>query len=342
MDRPTVYYGSQVRDLDILNVGQNAMVAVAKLSLATLGNTGVVYGLSATPGSGLNVVVGPGEVYQQAPLEATAISELTQDLAHTIIKQGININATTVSGFAAPGISGQSINYLIQAQYQDLDAGATVLNYFNVATYPAGLPYSGPGNTATAQTTVRKGIVALQVKAGSAATTGTQTTPSPDSGWIGLYAVTVAYGNASIASGQIATYGSNGSGGPLAAIPTNLAAIPAAIQQSQWAAYQDTGVANAYVIAPTPPIATRKAGATRFLVQFSSANTSGCTLNDGLGVVPLYQNSGAALATNYITAGQVSEVVWDGSGYQMVPGPAAWVGNTMTPDAALLMIGAIS
>lgn len=323
VDRPIAYYGSAVRDLDILNLGQSAMVGLAKLTYATLGNIGCTMGLAATGNSSLTVTIGAGEIYQVAPLEATAVSELVQNTTNTIVKQGINLNATNLTGFPAPGTPGQSINYLIEAQYQDLDAGSTLLNYMNVATWPSGAPFTGPGNNSVAQNTVRQGVVSFQVKAGSAATTGTQTTPSPDSGWLGLYAVTVAYGQTTITSGNIATYGQSGSGWPWT-VPTNLPAIPVAFQNSQWVAYPDLGVTNAYVIAPQPPVTSRVVGGTRFLIKFANANTGGSSLNDGLSTVPLYMNNLASLGANYITIGQVSEVMWDGNGYQMVPGPAAW------------------
>lgn len=323
VDRPVAYYGSAVRDLDILNLGQSAMVGLAKLSYATLGNSGCTTGLAASGNSSLTVTVGPGEIYQVAPLEATAVSELIQNTTNTIVKQGINLSSSNVSGFTAPGTPGQSINYLLEAQYQDLDAGSLVLNYMNVATWPAGAPFTGPGNNGVAQNTIRKGVVAFQVKAGSAATTGTQTTPAPDSGWLGLYAVTVAYGQTTITSGNIAAYGQSGSGWPWT-VPTNLPALPAAFQNGQWVAYQDTGVANSYVISPMPPVTARVAGGTKFLVQFAHANTGGSVINDGLGTVQLYMNNQSSLGGNYITIGQVSEIMWDGTGYQLVPGPAAW------------------
>jgi hypothetical protein len=41
------------------------------------------------------------------------------------------------------------------------------------------------------------------VKAGTAATTGTQTTPTPDAGYIPLWVVTVPYGDTSVDAGQI-------------------------------------------------------------------------------------------------------------------------------------------
>jgi hypothetical protein len=47
--------------------------------------------------------------------------------------------------------------------------------------------------------------VQLQVKPGAAAPAGTQTTPAVDTGWVGLYVITVNYGQTAINSSNIAT-----------------------------------------------------------------------------------------------------------------------------------------
>jgi hypothetical protein len=104
----------------------------------------------------------------------------------------------------APVSSGQSIAYLIQAAFSETDATAVVLPYYN-ASNPAS-PYSGPANSGAAQNTQRVQSVFIGVKAGTSATTGTQVTPTPDSGFVGLYVVTVAFGATSIVNANIALY----------------------------------------------------------------------------------------------------------------------------------------
>ncbi len=79
-----------------------------------------------------------------------------------------------------------------------------MLPYYN-ANNPA-QPYTGPSNSGAAQNTQRLQRVQLQLKAGTPANTGTQTTPAVDSGWVGLYVVTVAYGQTTVTSGNISTY----------------------------------------------------------------------------------------------------------------------------------------
>lgn len=197
---------------------QNTMVALAKLTAATLGTSTICNGLSCVPTSpaSMQVMVNPGEIYQLANLESTVCGTLPQDTSHQIVKQGVMLDAfTTANGaLAAPGTSGQSIAYLIQAQYADSDVSIdpttgntpVVLQFYD-ASNPTS-PWSGPNNSGQTSNTFRKGIVSLQVKAGTAATTGSQVTPTPDSGWVGLWVVTVANGQSTITAGNITQYSS--------------------------------------------------------------------------------------------------------------------------------------
>lgn len=202
MDRPIVYPDEGAADTDLLRGWKAAMVAHGWLIQAVLGTNTWVAGCGCTPGTGLTVSVAPGAIFAQEQTDATAYGTLGTDTT-LLMKEGLLLAASVLS-CPAPGTSGQSINYLIEAQYQDVDGGSLVLPYYNSAN-PA-LPYSGPGNTGTSQPTLRQGVLALQVKAGTAATTGSQTTPAPDSGWVGLWVVTVANGAVSISTGNISQY----------------------------------------------------------------------------------------------------------------------------------------
>lgn len=205
MDRPINYPGQVPLETDLLLTNQSVMVGLAKLSQAIFGTGGMAtgFGTTQTVVPSLNVLVAPGEIYSQQNLEATAVSSLPQDTAHLIVKQGILLDAATVA-IAPPGTPGFSINYLIQVAYQDSDSGSTVLPYYN-ASNPA-IAYSGPANSGAAQPTIRKGIAVVSAKPGTAATTGTQTTPAPDAGKLGLFVVTVANGAASIVNANIGVY----------------------------------------------------------------------------------------------------------------------------------------
>lgn len=212
MRRVQTFTGQQVYEWFDTVQAQLSMVGLSKLSAAVLGTSGAINGLTVSPGTGLTVNIAPGEVYQVEPLEATACGTLPANTTYNILKQGIQLATVASSTLAAPTTSGQSINYLIEVQYQDLDlsldptTGVTPLtSQFYNATNPV-MPWSGPNNNGASSNTFRDGVVAIQVVAGTAATTGTQTTPAVTSGWIGIAVVTVAYGAASISGGNIAAY----------------------------------------------------------------------------------------------------------------------------------------
>lgn len=202
MDRVIVYPGQIPLETDVLRTNKFGMLAVAKMAAAMLGTSTVVNGLACVPMSpaSLQVNVNPGEMYSLVNVDATAYSSLAADTTHSILKQGISLDAVTLN-CPAPATGGQSINYLIQATYQDSDTDNTTLPYYN-ASNPS-QAWSGPGNSGTPQSTTRKGAVVISAKAGTAATTGSQTTPAPDSGYTGLWVVTVANGQSTITAGNI-------------------------------------------------------------------------------------------------------------------------------------------
>lgn len=207
MDRQTVYPGQIPLETDLLNTNKNVMIALGKLAGALFGTSTYVNGLSVVPNSpaALNVVVNPGEIYSLANIDGTAYSSLAADTTHSIVKQGIMLDAVTLST-PAPVTAGQSINYLIQAQFSEVDGNAVVLPFYN-ASNPS-QAYSGPNGAGTTNNTQRKGTVVVAAKAGIAATTGSQTTPAPDSGYVGLYVVSVANGQSTVTAGNITQYAS--------------------------------------------------------------------------------------------------------------------------------------
>jgi len=204
LDRQIIYPGQIPLETDLLNTNRNAMIGLSKFSGALIGTQTVASGLACTPNSpaALNVVVGPGELYSLQNLDGTAYSSLAADTTHQIVKQGILLDAVTLA-CPAPVTAGFSVNYLIEAAYQDVDTTSVALPYYNAAN--PSQAYSGPGNSGVSQATQRKGTVVLTAKAGTAATTGTQTTPAPDAGNVGLFIVTVANGQSTITSTSIST-----------------------------------------------------------------------------------------------------------------------------------------
>jgi hypothetical protein len=178
------------------------MIGLGLALLDIIGSTTVVGGAACVPTSpaSLAVSVGPGRIYSLENVDNTAYGSLAADTTDQIVKQGIQFGSVTLST-PAPTTTGQSINYLIEAAYQDVDTDDVVLNFFNAAN-PA-VPFNGQNNSGAPLPTVRSGQLVLQAKAGIPATTGSQTTPSPDSGFVALYVVTVANGQTTVTSSNI-------------------------------------------------------------------------------------------------------------------------------------------
>lgn len=302
MDSQTVYPGQILPETILLQMNKDAMIGLAKLSAAVLGTSTTVNGFSVTPTSpaSLQVNVAPGEIYSLQNVDSTAFSSLAADTTHQIVKQGISLDQQTLT-LAAPSTTGQSINYLIQASYADIDSTPVLLPYYNSANPNS--PYSGQGNNGLTQNTVRKGAVVLTAKAGVPATTCSQVTPAPDSGYVGLYVVTVAYGQTQIVAGNISQY---------SAAPLLPSGILQSIQTGNVSFGTDTGTANAYVVTCAPALQSRTEGQVlRFKVKTS--NTGACTLNDGVGTAPLVGGAHAALQGGELVANGDAWAQWNSS-----------------------------
>jgi hypothetical protein len=205
LNRQKVYPGQIPLETDILNTNKNTMIGLAKLAAAVLGTTSFANGLACTPNipADLTVLVAPGEVYSLQNIDDTDYSSLAADTAHQILKQGVLLDQVQLS-CPAPGTAGFSINYLVQAAFAETDGSNVVLPYYN-ASNPS-QAWSGMNNDGVPQSTVRQDLCNVTVKAGTAAATGTQTTPSPDAGNVGLMVVTVANGQTTITAGNISQY----------------------------------------------------------------------------------------------------------------------------------------
>jgi len=287
MDRVTFYPGQILPETSLLQMAKDSMIGLAKLSAAVLGTSTMANGFAVTPTgpASLQVVCAPGEIYSLTSIDALAYSTLPADTAHSIMKQGILLNGVTLS-CPAPGTTGQSINYLVQVTYQDTDSTPVLLPYYNSAN-PA-LPYSGAGNNGLTQNTNRKGVATVTVKAGASAVTGSQATPAPDAGYVGLYVVTVAFGQTTITAGSISQY----SGAPL--LPSGLLQ---ALQNATTTGATDIGTANAYAANFTPAI-TQLSDKMVLCIKAANANTAASTFSPAPGVIaaaPIVGGNHAAL-----------------------------------------------
>lgn len=332
MNRSIVYSQEQGRSTDFLFAQRAAMIGLAKLSAIAMGTSTVVNGLACSPTSpaSMQVQVGPGDIYSVAPVDATAYGILSADTTHSILKQGISLDTTTLN-CPAPGTAGYSINYLVQVAYQDSDTNNVVLPYFNSAN--PSQPLSGQNNSGTAQATERDGIIAINAKAGAAAPTGTQTTPAPDVGYTGLYVVTVANGAATITSANISTLNT----API--LPTS---IVQAIQSNSFTYGADIGAANAY-IANFAPAITSISDDTVLSFKAAHANTGASTFTpNALTSKPIVNSVGNALVGGEITANSIVTVQWNssiGSGSWVLLGVAQLAASSGAGDVGFLPSG---
>lgn len=310
MDRQIVYPSQILPETALLQMAKDAMIGSAKLAAAMLGTNTIANGFAVTPTgpASLQIVVAPGEIYSLANIDSLAFSTLPADTTHSILKQGIMLDGVTLS-CPAPTTTGQSINYLVQVTYQDQDSTPVLLPYYNSAN-PA-LPYSGMGNNGATQNTSRKGVAIMQVKAGASAATGSQVTPAPDSGYVGLFVATVAYGQTTITSGNIAQY----AGAPL--LPSG---VLQSIQGGNTTYALDIGTVNACAATFFPAITSLVDGLTlRF--KAANSNTGAATFSpNGISASPIVGGNHSALQGGEIAATGDVWVQWNSS-----VGAGSWV-----------------
>lgn len=311
MDRATVYTQEQGRSVDFLFAQRATMIGLAKLSQAAFGSSIVVHGLAVTPNSpaALNVLVGLGEIYTMVAVDATSWGALGADTTDVIMKQGLNMAAQTIST-PAPSTSGYSINYLIEAQYQDQDTNSVVLPFFN-SNNPQ-QPLNGQGGNGQPLPSQRQGVCVIQAKAGIAAPTGTQVTPSVDSGWTALAVVTVANGQSTVTSGNIS-------------VPAGVPQVTSLLQMMQTGsttyAVDTSTTPNTITLALTPAVTSYGDG-NPVCFKAANNNTGPCTINWGGGSIALNGANGA-LQGGEIIAGKQYEVA-----YNSTTGTAVLVGQS--------------
>ena len=238
MDRSIVYPGEVPADEDILFPQVAAVIGLGALVSATLGSPGPwVDGAAVGPTSpaSMSVSVAPGSMYALWQVDSAAYGSMDAD-SRPLMKQGVALTAQTLGPFTAPTTAGQSVNVLIQGTMQETDTNPVLLPYMN-ANNPA-VPYGGPGNNGVSQPTRRTCAFVAAAKVGTAATTGTQVTPTADTGYVPLAVVTIAFGQWSIVAGNITAHpsapGLPAKLGNFADITTSLADASKKIALTEW------------------------------------------------------------------------------------------------------------
>jgi hypothetical protein len=212
MHKSTLYSQEQNRSFDHMSVYNDALTALGVLMADILfGSAGgtlstVLGGFGATPGTGLTINLAAGSLYQLAALDGTAWGAMPANAAQ-VVQQGLAA-AQAVVLTAAALISGQSQWVLIEATFGQVDAIRTgdpnsgIAPFVNAAN-PTGPPLQGPGGSGGTLPSVRQGVASIRVLYGGPATTGAETPPNPDAGYVPLYLVDLAFGQTTITQNQI-------------------------------------------------------------------------------------------------------------------------------------------
>lgn len=206
MDRRIFYRDELLFEGELMEIGRFAYEALGFAMLDVLGSATVAAGFpcAQTTVASLSFLLGPGRIYAMENLDPTVMGQtggvggLAADTVtdHNILKQALYRDTRTLGPVTAPGTVGQSKIYLVEAQFTEADDAPASTQFYNTAAPLT--PVAAP------VTNARRDIVAVQIKAGTAATTGSQVAPTADAGWIPLYEITVAYGQTTIVAANIA------------------------------------------------------------------------------------------------------------------------------------------
>ncbi len=309
-DRVMVYNNENPWTVDVLQAEKNSYAAIGKLTAALLGYSTFVNGLLCTPDipPSLNVIINPGEIYSQQPIDTTPYGaggppySIPAD-SHIIMKQGISYD-DVVLPITPPVTSGYSQNYLVQVQFAETDGVPVLRPFYNAASQTVN--------------TIRQDLVTIQTKAGIPAPTGTETTPTANAGFTGIWVVTVANGQTTITSGDIAAY----SGAPFIGGDYGIT-LPLMLTQSVAAATYLT-IANAAALYAQRP----NVGSNNYVSQGSGAATG---VGVGGAIVNLIYSSGQAWI-----AGDLITVPFNGE-YQISVATTISV-STVSPDTVELYL----
>lgn len=308
MDRAIVYPLEQLKAIDVCRTNLFSMIGAGKLTKAILGSGPLLNDLDCVPDSpaSLDVFLNPGEIYILEDIDTTAYGPIPADNTHQIIKQGILLDSQSFT-LTPPSTPGESINYLIQITYSDSDTNVENRPYFG-----------GPAQNVS---TVRSGLLVSTLKAGTAAPTGTQVTPTPDVGYVGAWVITVANGQTQIIAGDITAY----TNAPFIteklvdkisqAFADGRYGQITQIQAGSYLYAIDSGSVNSLVASITPNITSLYVGMEAH-IKVANTNTGACTINlNSLGVKNIKNMAGFQLSISNLIAGMTAILYYDGTDF---------------------------
>ncbi len=314
MDRTILYPGAIPLAEDGLSIQRNAMLAIGYLAQATLGTGAVADGLACGPTSpaSMTLEVGPGSLTALSVVDGSAFSTLPASL-NPVVKMGITGGYTSLT-FSAPPVAGQSVDYLIQAAFEELDGVPLVLPYYNAAN--SAQPYSGPGGGGASQATVRSQQVVLQLKAGIPAVSGTQVAPVADAGWSPLYVVSIPAGTTQLTGANVSVApGAPFLGLKLPGLDAAVAALQAAVAALQVSGNGETARAEAVEANLNAAIGAEVVRAEAAEANLGNAlNTAEANLNAAIAAEGVTRNQEVGDATNTLNNALAAEAQARGQG----------------------------
>jgi hypothetical protein len=211
-DKLLIYSDEGIRSWDHLYAANDSVVGIARATQLLLGGAQTVgfgFGASVQTSPNMSINIAAGQILSWAPLDYTNNAAFPPD-TRMILHSGYN-DAETLVFDISDLTAGQSQCFLIQASFeqQDIirvgDPDNGVLPFVNSANLLE--PFAGQNNNAGTLPTVRNGFANVQKIAGTIAGTGqTPTPPSPTGNAIGLWIVTVEFGDIAISSGMLEQY----------------------------------------------------------------------------------------------------------------------------------------
>lgn len=203
-DRITWYYGMNPPSSWLNYMQRYERLGLGQFIFDVTGVKNWFNNLTIAAATGLNVTVGPassntvGSLYQYLPEETSTyggpgVTALPTDPDQVELQGLMYATGSAFGPLTAGASAGQSVDNLIECKVATVDQ--TPLSETFVTAL--GVPSSSVVNRDRADTISCKG------KAGTSATTGSQTVPATDSGYVALGYVAIANGVSTITSGMI-------------------------------------------------------------------------------------------------------------------------------------------
>lgn len=312
MDRQIIYAGAVPLDTDLLHAQVYTMTAIGKVMEMFVGTNTLIDGFTCIPTAPASLVVQvtPGSISVLDVVDSAPFGSLEPN-SMPLVKMGL-LTSTEQHTITPPSTSGYAQNYLIQIGFSEVSDTPVLLPYYNAAD--PSHSFNGPADSGVEQNVRRAQLAVVNVKPGTAATAGTQTTPAVDAGYVAAFYVTVAQGQTTITSVDIHVHPS----APF--ITPKLPQVSVLTQSNAWNwAGVVGGTANALTATISPTVTSYGTGGLGVDGIGAHNNTGAATINvDGVGAVAIKKYGTYDLDADDIVAGGMFKMEFDGTAFQLI------------------------